>query len=189
MKHHSPSLGHYRFNTCILFKILILPSYISSYHDCPSIQSFVRLMRGRCPQTILTNIDSGLRDAIRSELPGTKHVISIWCIMPKIPCWFSLLGSRYEEFKSEFDALYHIESSEEFELRWNQIMSAFGLELDKHIELLYNLRESWALSYVRGFFLAQMATAAYSKSLDGFLKGVFNAQTCLRSFFEQVAIC
>ncbi|XP_028803319.1 putative protein FAR1-RELATED SEQUENCE 10 [Neltuma alba] len=154
-----------------------------------ALQSFVRLMRGRCPQTILTNIDPSLRDAIRSELPGAKHVISIWCIMPKVPCWFSLpLGPRYEEFKSEFDALYHIENSEEFELRWNQMTSAFDLGSDKHIDLLYTLRASWALSYVRGFFLAQMATTAYLKSLDSFLKGVFSAQTCLRSFFEQVGI-
>ncbi|KAK4285265.1 hypothetical protein QN277_001991 [Acacia crassicarpa] len=154
-----------------------------------ALQSFVRLMRGRCPQTILTNIDPSLRDAIRSELPGTKHVISIWCIMPKVPCWFSApLGPRYEEFKSEFDALYHIENSEEFELRWNQMTSAFSLGSDRHIDLLYSLRASWALSYVRGFFLAQTATAAYSKSLDSFLKGIFRTQTCLRSFFEQVGI-
>lgn len=155
--------------------------------NIPHIQSFIRLMSGRCPQTILTDVDPGLGDAIRSELPGTKHVISTWNIMHKVPSWFSLpLGSRYEEFKSEFDALYHIENTDEFELRWNQMASTFGLSSDKHIALLYSLRTSWALSYVRGFFLARMVTTAYSKSVDAFLRGIFSAQTCLRSFFEQV---
>lgn len=146
-------------------------------------------MRGRCLQTILTDVDPGIRDAIRSELPGTKHVISIWNIMPKVPGWFCLpLGSRYDEFKSEFEALYQIENTEEFELRWNQLTSAYDLGSDKHIGLLYSMRECWALSYVRGFFLARMATTAYSKSIDGILKGIFSAETCLRSFFEQVYI-
>ncbi|KAM3749111.1 hypothetical protein ACB098_05G157900 [Castanea mollissima] len=89
-----------------------------------ALQTFVRFMRGRCPQTILTDLDTGLIDAIRN----------------------------------------------------------------KHIALLFSFRASWALSYMRGYFLARMATTAYSKSVDSFLKGVFSAQTCLRSFFEQVGI-
>lgn len=152
-----------------------------------SIQTFVRFMRGRYPQTVLTDFDPGLRDAIRSELPATKHVITLWNIQSKLSSWFSLpLGSRYAEFKSEFDALYRLESTEEFELQWNQMVSLFGLGTDKHIILLYSSRASWALSYMRGYFLARMATTVYLKSVDAFLKGVFNAQTCLRSFFEQV---
>ncbi|KAM1385017.1 hypothetical protein FF1_037131 [Malus domestica] len=69
-----------------------------------AFQTFVRFMRGRFPQTVLTDLDPELRDAIRSELPGTKHVISIWDILPKISSWFSVsLGPRCIEFKSEFD--------------------------------------------------------------------------------------
>nr|POE71783.1 putative protein far1-related sequence 10 [Quercus suber] len=154
-----------------------------------ALQTFVRFMRGRCPQTILTDLDPGLIDAIRSELPNTKHVTSIWNIISKLPSWFSiLLGSRYAEFKSEFDVLYHVDTVDEFDLRWNQMLSMFGLGSDKHIALLFSFRASWALSYMRGYFLARMATTAYSKSVDSFLKGVFSAQTCLRSFFEQVGI-
>ncbi|OMO76974.1 hypothetical protein CCACVL1_15267 [Corchorus capsularis] len=154
-----------------------------------ALQTFIRFMKGRCPQTILTDLDPGLRDAIRSELLNTKHVTPIWHILPKVSSWFPLqLGSQYAEFKSEFDALYHLESTEDFELRWNQMVSIFGLGSDKHIALLYSLRTSWVLSYVRGFFLARMATTSYSKSVDAFLKGIFSAQTCLRRFFEQVGV-
>ncbi|KAJ1428655.1 Zinc finger, PMZ-type [Sesbania bispinosa] len=154
-----------------------------------ALQTFVRFMRGRCPQTILSDLDPGLRDSIRSELPGTKQVIPLWNILNKVPSWFSLpLGSRYAEFKSEFDALCHIENTEEFELQWSQMISVFGLDSDKHTDLLYSVRASWAQSYVRGYFLAQMATIAYSKSIDAFLKGIFTEHTCLRSFFEQVGI-
>jgi hypothetical protein len=144
-------------------------------------------MRGRCPQTILSDLDPGLRDAIRSEFPGTKHVIPVWNIINKVSSWFSLhLGSRYGEFKSEFNALFNIENTEEFELQWSQMISVFELDSDKHIDLLYSVRASWAQPYVRGYFLARMATTAYSKSIDAFLKEIFTRHTCLRSFFEQV---
>ncbi|KAM1033658.1 hypothetical protein TB2_036619 [Malus domestica] len=64
----------------------------------------------------------------------------------------------------------------------------FGLTTDKHIALRYSFRESWAQSYINGYFLACMATTTYSKFVDAFFKGIFSAQTCLRSFFEQVGI-
>ncbi|XVF87868.1 hypothetical protein PTKIN_Ptkin18bG0155200 [Pterospermum kingtungense] len=169
------------FFGCVLLQDQTLRSFAWA------LQTLIRFMKGRCPQTILTDINPGLRDAIRSELPSTKHVISIWNIQPKVSSWFCLeLGSQYADFKSEFDALYRLESTEDFERRWNQMVSIFGLGSDKHIALLYSLRASWALSYVRGYFLARMATIAYSKSVDAFLKGIFSAQSCLRSFFEQV---
>lgn len=146
-------------------------------------------MKGRCPQTIISDIDPGLRDALISELPDTKHVISLWNILPKVACWFSrLLGPRFVELKSEFEALYLLESTEDFDLHWNQMVSRFGLNSDKHIALLFSLRASWALSFIKDYFLAQMATTLYSKSVDAFLKGLFDSQTCLRSFFEQVYI-
>uniref|UniRef100_A0A251KZU5 Protein FAR1-RELATED SEQUENCE n=1 Tax=Manihot esculenta TaxID=3983 RepID=A0A251KZU5_MANES len=137
-----------------------------------ALQAFIRLMKGKCPQTLVTDLDMGLKDAICSELPNTKHVISMWNILPKVYSWFSLaFGTRYAEFKSKFDELYRIESTEDFELQWSQMVSMFGLGSDKHIALLNSLRASWALSYVRGYFLARMATSSYSKSVDAFLKG------------------
>lgn len=154
-----------------------------------ALQTFVHFMKGRCPKTILTDLDPGLGDAIRSALPNTRHVISVCNILPKLSGWFSLLlGSQFSEFKSEFDALCHVESTEDFELQWSQMVSMFGLGSDRHIALLYSVRTSWALSYIRGYFLARMATPAYLKSVDAFLKRIFAAQTCLRSFFEQVGL-
>lgn len=152
------------------------------------MQTFVHFMKGRCPQTIITDLDPGLKEAIRSELPSTKHVLSICNILPKLSSWLSLpLGSQFSHFKSEFEALYRTESSEDFELRWSEMVSMFGLGSEKHIALLYSVRMSWALAYTRGYFLAQMATSAYSKAADAVLRGIFSAQTCLRSFFEQVS--
>ncbi|KAG6724719.1 hypothetical protein I3842_03G270200 [Carya illinoinensis] len=154
-----------------------------------ALQTFVRFMGGQHPQTILTDIDSGLGDAIARELPNTKHVICIWHILSKLSSWFALpLGSQYADFKADFDVLCHLESVEDFEHQWNLLVARFGLVSDKHIALLFLYRASWPLSFTRSYFVARMLTAEFSQSLDSFLKKILNAQTCLQAFFEQVGI-
>ncbi|KAL0398890.1 UNVERIFIED_CONTAM: putative protein FAR1-RELATED SEQUENCE 10 [Sesamum radiatum] len=151
-----------------------------------SLQAFLRFMKGRYPKTIITDVDPGLREAVRSELPNTKHVISLYNILPRTSSWFSVpLGPRFPEFKYEFEELCHLESTDEFEFRWNQMVSHFGLNSDKHIALLFSLRACWALPYTRGCFLARMDCTSYWKSIDIFLKGLIETQTCLRGFLEQ----
>ncbi|XP_057506988.1 putative protein FAR1-RELATED SEQUENCE 10 [Actinidia eriantha] len=152
-----------------------------------ALQNFVHFMRGRRPQTIVTDIDSGLRDAIALQLPNTKHVISIWHILSKVSSWFSLpLALQYEEFKSEFDVLCHLENVEDFDHQWNHLVARFGLGSDKHIALLFSCRASWLFSYIRGYFLARTLTPEYSKSVDTFFKSILSAQTSSLVLFEQV---
>ncbi|KAJ7964697.1 FAR1 family protein [Quillaja saponaria] len=154
-----------------------------------ALQAFVRFMRGRHPQTILTDIESGLRDAITRELSDSKHVICIWHVLSKISSWFSFpLGSQYAGFKAEFDILCHLESIEDFERQWDIMVARFGLVSDKHIDLLFSYRASWSLVYIRNYSLARTLTAEFSQSLDSFFKRILNAQTCLQVFFEQVGM-
>ncbi|KAG6418964.1 hypothetical protein SASPL_121171 [Salvia splendens] len=154
-----------------------------------SLQAFLRFMKGRYPQTIITDIDPGLREAIRNEMPNTKHVISFHNILPRMSCWFSPpLGPRFSRFKYEFEELCHVETTDEFEFRWNQMVSNFELNSDKHIVLLFSLRMCWSLPYIRGCFLARMDSPSYWKSLDVILKEVIKTQTCLRGLSEQTGL-
>lgn len=150
-------------------------------------QTFVRFMRGRHPQTILTDLDPGLGEAIAKELSETKHVISMWHILSKISNWFSIpLGSQYADFRVEFDILCHLESIENFEHQWDHFVARFGLVSDKHIALLFSFRAFWPLCYVRSYFVARSLTAEFSQSLDSVMKRILDSQTCLQVFFEQV---
>lgn len=146
-------------------------------------------MRGRHPQTILTDIDFGLRDAIARELPNTKHVIFVWHILYKLSSWFSpALGSQFEDFRTEFDILCNLEDMEEFEHQWSHLVSQYGLVSDKHVALLFSCRASWTISYTKGYFLARAMTTEFCHSVDSFLKKILIEQTCLQAFFEQVCL-
>ncbi|XP_016512038.1 putative protein FAR1-RELATED SEQUENCE 10 [Nicotiana tabacum] len=154
-----------------------------------ALQSFVRFMRGKQPETIVTDIDSGLRDAIASEMPNTKHVICLWQVLSKLSSWFSLpLGLQYPDFKSEFDMLCRLENVEDFEHQWNHLVARFGVGSDKHIALLLSYRTSWPISYTRNFFLARTMTIEYWKLIETFMKNILSPQSSLLLFFEQVGL-
>ncbi|CAH1450154.1 unnamed protein product [Lactuca virosa] len=153
-----------------------------------AIQTFIQFLRGSHPQTIVTDIDSGLRDAITTELPNSKHVISIWHVLSKLSSWFSLdLGLQYPEFKTEFELLCHLENIEDFENQWNHLVSRFGIESDKHVALLFSYRASWPVAYIRGYFLARTMTVDYMKSMDKFMKTILNPHSSFKNFFDQVS--
>ncbi|KAL8477909.1 hypothetical protein ACS0TY_029989 [Phlomoides rotata] len=154
-----------------------------------ALQVFLRFMRGRRPEVVITDMDSGLRDALAVEMPNTKQIICIWQVLSKMFSWFSLqLGVQYSDFKSEFDMLYHLENVEDFEHQWNNLVARFGIGSDKHISLLFSYRTSWPwpYCYVRNFFLARSLAPEYSKSLETFLKNILSVQS-LHCFFNQVA--
>ncbi|KAL6554470.1 putative protein FAR1-RELATED SEQUENCE 10 [Orobanche minor] len=154
-----------------------------------TLQILVGFMRGRRPETVITDMDSGLRDALAIEMPNTKQIIPIWHVLSKTPCWFShQLGVRYSDFKSEFDMLCHLENMEGFEHQWDHLVSQFGIGVDRHISLLFSYRTSWSFCYVRNYFLARTLTPEYRNSIDTFLKNIVSVQSSLPCFFKKVAI-
>ncbi|XP_074369839.1 putative protein FAR1-RELATED SEQUENCE 10 isoform X2 [Apium graveolens] len=137
---------------CVLLQDETSPSFSWA------IQVFVQFMQGIRPQTIVTDMDMGLKDAISSELPNSKHVICVWHIICKLSSWFSVpLAMQYAEFKSEFDMLCHLENTEDFEQQWNNLIAHYGL-------------------------------SEYSKLVDTFLKSILSQQSSLQIFFEQVGV-
>ncbi|KAL4555361.1 hypothetical protein LXL04_037979 [Taraxacum kok-saghyz] len=152
-----------------------------------ALQTFIRFLRGNHPQTIVTDIDPTLRDAITTELPNTKHVICIWHVLSKLSTWFSTpLGSQYPEFKTEFELLSHLENIEDFENQWTHLINRFAVDSDKHTALLFSYRSSWPVAYIRAYFLARTMTIDYMKSTEKFMKKILTPHSSFKTFFQQV---
>lgn len=120
-------------------------------------------------------------------MPTSKHALCIWMIVAKFPSWFnSVLGERYNEWKGEFYRLYNLESIEDFEVGWREMVNSFGLHTNRHVINLYGLRTFWALPFLRSHFFAGMTTIGQSKSINAFIQRFLSAQTRLAHFVEQV---
>lgn len=154
-----------------------------------ALKAFLGFMSGKAPQTILTDQNMCLKEAIAMEMPTTKHALCIWMIVAKFPSWFNaVLGERYNEWKAEFHRLYNLESVEDFELGWRDMVNSFELHNNRHITNLYALRTLWALPYLRSHFFAGMTATGHSKSINAFIQRFLSAQTRLAHFVEQVAV-
>ncbi|KAH9750563.1 protein FAR1-RELATED SEQUENCE 11 [Citrus sinensis] len=154
-----------------------------------ALKAFLAFMDGKAPQTILTDQNMCLKEAIAMEMPVTKHALCIWMIVVKFPSWFNaVLGERYNEWKAEFYRLYNLESIEDFEMGWRDMVNSFGLHTNRHIANLFALRMQWALPYLRSNFFAGMTTTGHSKAINAFIQRFLGAQTRLAHFVEQVAV-
>ena len=143
-------------------------------------------MDGKAPETILTDQNMWLKEAISVEMPRTKHAFCIWHIIAKFSDWFSVpLGSQYDKWKAEFLRLYGLQSVEDFEVGWRDMVDAYGVHGNKHIISLFALRTFWALPYLRCYFFAGMASTFQSESINAYIQRVLSAQS-LDNFVEQV---
>lgn len=154
-----------------------------------ALKVFIGFMNGKAPQTILTDQNMCLKEAVTVEMPTTKHALCIWLVVAKFPSWFNaVLGERYNEWKAEFYRLYNLESIDEFELGWRDMVNSFALHTNRHVANLFALRSLWALSYLRNHFMAGLTTTGQSKAINAFIQRFLSAQTRLAHFVEQVAV-
>lgn len=172
---------------CFFGCVLLREENLRSYSW--ALKAFLGFVNGRAPQTILTDQNICLKEAIAMEMPTSKHALCIWLIVAKFPSWFNaVLGERYNEWKAEFYRLYNLESIEEFELGWRDMVNSFGMHTNRHVANLFALRSLWALPYLRNHFFAGMTTSGQSKSINAFIQRFLSAQSRLTHFVEQVAV-
>lgn len=152
-----------------------------------ALESFIRLMDGRTPQTMVTDINIGLKEAMFTALPTVKHAISVWHLSSKLASWFSdALGSQFDKFKAEFLKVYESDTEEEFEQQWNQLVTEYKVSSDRHISLLYEHRAYWVQVYVRGWFFGGLLTSGHPLSFKSFFTGLLNSS--IKDFVEQVGV-
>ncbi|KAF5464722.1 hypothetical protein F2P56_014776 [Juglans regia] len=172
--------------TCFFGCVLLQDENMQSFSW--ALKTFLGFMKRKASQTILTDHNMWLKEAISIEMPETKHAFCIWHIVAKFSDWFSvLLGSRYDDWKAEFYRLYNLESVEDFELGWREMVNKYGLNANKHIASLYALRTVWVLSFLRLYFFAGIMSTCQSESINAFIQRVLSAQSQLDRFVEQVA--
>ncbi|KAI4374358.1 hypothetical protein MLD38_012363 [Melastoma candidum] len=153
-----------------------------------ALKTFLDFMDGKAPQTILTEQNVWLKEAVASQMPRTNHAFCIWHIISKFSDWFSmLLGPRYETWKDEFLRLYNLRSAEDFEEGWREMVNSYGLHSNKHINSLYALCNFWALPYLRSFFFAGIDGTSESESTVAYIRRISTAQSNPDNLVEQVA--
>ncbi|KAG5531650.1 hypothetical protein RHGRI_026317 [Rhododendron griersonianum] len=149
-------------------------------------KTFLTLMKKQ-PKTILTDQDPWMSEAIAKEFPGTKHSFCIWHITSKFSGWFTaILRDQYQTWCADFYELYHLETPQEFEDHWTQVIAKYNLQSNKHVMGLYEIKHFWVPAYLRDYFFGGMTTTGRSESINAFIKRFISSHTNLEKFVKQV---
>ncbi|XP_030507731.2 protein FAR1-RELATED SEQUENCE 11 [Cannabis sativa] len=172
--------------TCFFGCVLLRDENMQSFSW--ALKTFLDFMKGKAPQTLLTDHNTWLKESIVNEMPQTKHAFCIWHIISKFSNWFSvLLGSRYDEWKIEFHHLYNLDGADDFEEGWRDMVNKYGLQTNRHIMSLYALRTFWALAFLRHFFFAGMMNTSQAESINAFIQRFLSAQSQMDRFVHNLA--
>ena len=140
------------------------------------------------PKTILTDQDPWITETISKELPATKHAFCIWHIITKFSGWFtSILRNQYSNWCMDFYKLYKLESCEDFDNQWLQVMTKYNMLSNKHVIGLYQIKHFWVPCYLRGHCFGGMTTTGRSESINAFIKRFVNSHTNLIQLIIQVS--
>ena len=150
-------------------------------------QTFVPLMK-KPPKSILIDQDPWITEAISKELPLTKHAFCILYITAKFSGWFtSILRSQYSSWCMDFYKLYKLDSCEEFEQQWLQVIAKYDMCMNKHVIGLYQIKHFWVPCYLRGYFFGGMTTTGRFESINAFIKRFVSSHISLIQFVKQVS--
>ena len=115
----------------------------------------------------MTDQDPWITKAILKKLLFTKLVFCIWHITAKFSGWFTSILCKYLNWCTGF---YKLDSCEEFEVQWTQVMEKYDMLTSKHVIGLYQIKHFWIPCDLCGHFFGGMTTTGRSESINAFIK-------------------
>ncbi|KAL5219123.1 hypothetical protein ABZP36_019807 [Zizania latifolia] len=152
------------------------------------LKSWLACMKGRSPNAIITDECAAIKAAVREVFPNTRHRISGWHVLRSIS--EKLGGSaEFEEMKTELETvIYDSLKDDEFEARWKNLISRFGLQDNEWITFLYDNRQLWVPAFLKDAFWAGLSTVIHRESPNAFFEGSINPETKLTTFLSTYMI-
>lgn len=148
-------------------------------------KTFLNVMSGKQPQTILTNEDAAMAKAIKLVLTKAHHRICVWHMNQNACKHLAGVVKDYKKFNAAFQhCTYDIEEEDEFLNAWHAMLNMFELQDNKWLKRLFDKREHWALVYGRNTFSADMSSTQRSESMNNELKSYISIKYDMLTFFE-----
>lgn len=151
-------------------------------------QTFIEVMSGKKPKTILTDQDAVLAEAINSALPETHHQICVWHVYQKALKQLNHLFVGSDSFVNDLcSCFFGHEEEEDFINAWKVMLDVYGLWENDWLNEIFNDREKWAIAYRRHIFCADIRTAQLSECFTANLRKHLKFDSDVISFFKHLA--
>ncbi|XP_063949963.1 protein FAR1-RELATED SEQUENCE 5-like [Daucus carota subsp. sativus] len=126
------------------------------------------------PQTIITDQDIAIGNAIAEVLPNTKFGEKL-----------SHLYANHEYFKEDFNScIYKSLTVAQFKDWWEELVEKYDLMNHSWLQDMFSVRHKWVSVYTKLHFTTGMTTSSKSESMNSFFDEFVNASTGLKEFIE-----
>ncbi|XP_073353389.1 protein FAR1-RELATED SEQUENCE 5-like [Aegilops tauschii subsp. strangulata] len=148
-------------------------------------RTFLKVMSGKHPRTILTDENAAMAKAIRKVFPHSHHRICVWHMNQNACKHLAGVVDEYKKFNVDFQhCIYDIEEEDEFVSAWNKMIDKYELGDNAWLQRLFEKKEQWALVYGKNTFSAHMSTTQRSESMNNELKRYISVKYDMLTFFE-----
>lgn len=148
-------------------------------------ETWLSAMGGSHPPLLITDKDKAMEGAISRVFPNTRHKFCQTHILSRCKHKLSDAYLKHVTLKSEVKGCVTGSGTvEEFEIRWEHLLSKYNLWGNAWLQLLYQIRDKWVNVYQKGSFFPDLFVSQGQESLNKFFKRNFNAKTSLLVFIN-----
>ncbi|CAL1403019.1 unnamed protein product [Linum trigynum] len=146
------------------------------------LNTFLECMNSKMPTSVITDGDKSMRGAIATVLVGVPHRLCIWHIETN-----ATTAVHNKEFVSAFTYLVKARISiEEFERRWEHLISQHGLSANKWLQDLYADKLLWAEAYLKDMYFGGLQSTSRCESCNHWINGYVGTQYSLQRFVQGI---
>jgi hypothetical protein len=150
---------------------------------------FTAAMGNNHPQTIITDQDVAMSQAIGDALPFTIHR---YCnfhigknINEKLSPFMAIRGTLKDELRAVIRNSF---TPEEFETDWHALLQKHNAEGETHLERIFDIRAQWVPAYFMDNFFPFSSSTGRSESTNSLFKSYVKRKDSISTFFKEYLI-
>ncbi|KAL3828181.1 hypothetical protein ACJIZ3_016983 [Penstemon smallii] len=146
-------------------------------------EAFLEAM-GKAPETIFTDQDQAMANAIQKVFPNTCHRLCDWHIFKNAALKIPHLYGKSDFQKKFSKCFYGCDTEEEFELTWKEMIEKWNASENKWLKTLYSLKKKWCPAFSHDFFSANVKSTQRSESMNNVFHRVSRKTLTLTEFVD-----
>ncbi|XBJ19204.1 hypothetical protein VPH35_010218 [Triticum aestivum] len=149
-------------------------------------QTFLHVMRGKLPKTIIIDQDEGMVKAIAEVMPQVRHRLCKFSVMRKaqeiLGAFMAARGNMNAELHSLVDNSL---TEKEFEEGWAVLIERYDASENEYLRLMWKTRKNWEPVYFQADFYPFVESAEHGEGSNLLFKDNVLPKDRIEKFIEQ----
>lgn len=149
-------------------------------------ETWLSLMSGRCPASLITCLDENVEAAAKKVFPTVHHRVCKRDVLSKCKDKLADVYTMFPDFKGQFKkCVDEPETDEEFQGLWASVIGNYCLEKNGWLQYLFSIRHKWVPLYLRSSFFAEICPDQKLESMHKLFQRHSITTTTLRDIVMQ----